>query len=352
MIRVLVVEDSATVRHRLVAALSADPELSVVAETDNGQAAVEFCRELRPDVVTIDMMLPVMNGLEATRRIMERTPTPILIVSASTNRGELFRTYEALAAGAVDVLEKPLGIGDDAAWDGRLVKLVKLVSRIRVIRRFPDRERREAVPPEAARALGSAACRAVAMGASTGGPAAVRSVLRSLPRGFPVPILLVIHIGKAFGAALADWLDGQSPLRAAYAEDGEPLPAVGDGRVVVAPPDRHLVVRNGRLRLTGSQERNFCRPSVDELFESVARELGPRGAGCVLTGMGRDGADGLLAIRRAGGPTFAQDEATSIVYGMPRAAVEIGAARSVLPLGEFGAALGALAPATPIGGAS
>jgi two-component system chemotaxis response regulator CheB len=164
-----------------------------------------------------------------------------------------------------------------------------------------------------------------------------------LPRGFPLPILLVIHIGKLFAPAFAEWLDGQSPVRVAYAADGDPLPPFGEGGVLMASPDNHLVLRQGRLRLTQDPERHSCRPSVDVLFASVAQELGADCVACLLTGMGKDGAEGLLAIRRAGGGTIAQDEATSVVFGMPREAILLGAVEQVLPLEKIAPALAALA---------
>ena len=280
-IRVLVVEDSSTIRHRLVEVLSADPEIDVVGDADDGKKAIELCRALRPDVITLDMMLPVMTGLAATEYIMAYCPTPILIVSASTNRGELFRTYEALAAGAVDVLDKPTGQEVDDAWEQRLLSTVKLVSRIKVITHVRGKLRAAAgASPlasgdthtvEAGPEEGESGGAVIAIGASTGGPAAIVEILRALPADFPLPILLVLHIGEPFGAAFADWLDGTSPLRVAYAKDGEVIPKPGRGRVLMAPPDRHLVLREGRLRLTREPERHSCRPSVDELFESLAR---------------------------------------------------------------------------------
>jgi two-component system chemotaxis response regulator CheB len=343
--RVLVVEDSLTVRKRILEVLAADPDLEIVGEADDGKRGIELCQHLRPDVITLDMMLPVMSGLGATEFIMAYCPTPILIVSASTNRGELFKTYEALAAGALDVLDKPEGNETDGAWEQKLVSTVKLISRIKVIthpraRRGPL-ESVGAVPIKAAQRVGR--LRAVAIGVSTGGPAALIEILRGLPQGFPVPILLVIHIGKLFAPAFAEWLDGQSPVRVSYARDGDPLPALGRGRVLVAPPDSHLVLRQGKLRLTQDPERHSCRPSVDVLFASLAQELGADCAACLLTGMGKDGAEGLLAIRRTGGRTIAQDEATSIVFGMPREAILLGAAEQVLPLERIAPVLGALA---------
>lgn len=348
--RVLVVEDSLTVRRHLVEVLSADAELEVVGEAEDGKRGIELCQELRPDVVTLDMMLPVMSGLAATEHIMAYCPTPILIVSASTNRGELFKTYEALAAGALDVLEKPLGDQQDEAWEQRLVSTIKLISRVKVIthpraRLGPMGHRLLGASPAPApsSALTTSAPRVIALGVSTGGPAALVEILRGLPSDFPIPILLVIHLGKLFAPAFAEWLDGQSPMRVAYARDGETLSSLGEGRVLVASPDRHLVVRQGRLRLTDDPERHSCRPSVDVLFASLARDVGAGCAACLLTGMGKDGAEGLLAIRRAGGPTIAQDEATSVVFGMPREAILLGAAEQVLSLDKIAPALRALA---------
>jgi two-component system, chemotaxis family, protein-glutamate methylesterase/glutaminase len=353
-IRVLVVEDSLTVRKRILEVLSADPDLEVVGEAEDGKRGIELCQSLRPDVVTLDMMLPVMSGLAATEFIMAYCPTPILIVSASTNRGELFKTCEALAAGALDALEKPIGDEPDGAWESRLVSTVKLVSRIKVIthpraRLGPmGREARvgqvrspmQATPPREGRP------QLIAIGVSTGGPAAVVEILRGLPLGFPLPILLVIHIGKLFAPAFAEWLDGQSPIRVAYARDGEQIPPFKDGRVLIAPPDQHLVVRQGKLRLTDDAERHSCRPSVDVFFSSLAREIGPGCVACILTGMGRDGAEGLLAIRRAGGRTIAQDESTSVVFGMPREAILLGGAEQVLPLDKIADTLATFAGAT------
>lgn len=339
-IRVLVVDDSLTVRKRLCDALAADPECLVVGEAADGKRGIELCQQLRPDVITMDMMMPSISGLGATEYIMAHCPTPILIVSASTNRGELFKTYEALAAGAVDVLEKPRSDSDDDAWDRLFRSTVKLVSRIRVITHVRARlggitPERTAAPPITTE---PSRCQVVLIGASTGGPGAIRDVLRALPSPFPLPILLVMHIGEPFGASFAEWLDGQTGIRVAYAIEGAPVSSVA-GRVAMAPPDYHLSVRNGRMRLTQDLPRHSCRPSVDVLFESAAADYGASVAAVLLTGMGRDGATGLLQIRRSGGLTIAQDEATSVVYGMPREAVLIGAAMRELPLPHIGPAL-------------
>jgi two-component system chemotaxis response regulator CheB len=325
--------------------LGADPEIDLIGEVGDGRQAIEMCRTHRPDVITMDMMLPVMSGLAATEYIMAHFPTPILVVSSSFNRGEVFKMYDALAAGAVDVLEKPDGREPEGEWDRRFLSTVKLVSRIRVITHPRARLRNYAVaspvPPTSPPVETPGEIRVVAIGASTGGPGAVVDIIRTLPRDFALPILLVLHLNPQFGYAFAEWLDGQSERRASFARDGEPV-ANAAGRILMAPPDRHMMVRGGRIRLDDGPERFSCRPSVDVLFETVATEYGPKAAACLLTGMGRDGASGLLAIRSAGGITIAQDEATSVVYGMPREAVLLGAASRVLPLGEIGPALAVL----------
>jgi len=342
-IRVLVVEDSLTVRKRLCEVLAADPQLEVVAEAEDGQQAIELCGALRPDVITLDMMLPRITGVGVTEHVMAHFPTPILIVSSSTNRGELFRTYDALAAGAVDVLDKPSADGSDEAWERQLLSTIKLISRIKVITHLRGKLTSAAplLPPALPEPPGRPV-RVVALGASTGGPGAVREVLRALPLGFPIPILVVIHLGLSFARSLGEWLDGQSPHRVSYARHGQALAELA-GRVILAPADQHLEVRQGKLLIHNGPERHSCRPSVDILFESLAQDLG-RGCGAaLLTGMGKDGAAGLLAIRRAGGATLAQDAATSVVYGMPREAVQLGAAERELPLQQIGPALAAMA---------
>jgi two-component system chemotaxis response regulator CheB len=341
-IRVLVADDSITVRKRLIQTLSTDLSLEVIAEASDGRSATELCQRLRPDVITMDVMMPVMDGVTATEYIMANCPTPILMVSASSNRGDVLQTFDALAAGAVDVLDKAPGIELDGKWERELVAAVKMVSRIKPIRRSSVNRRTRGLGVPAANrkavslpVLENDEALIVAIGASIGGPPAIAKILSQIPSHFPLSILLVIHIAPEFSPGLLQWIATRSkhlPVRVAV--DGEPLPKPGCGEIIMAPPDRHLTVDAGRLHITDSPPRHLCRPSIDELFESVARECGAQAIACLLTGMGKDGAVGLLAIRQSGGQTIAQDEASSIVFGMPREAIALDAAQVVAPLSD------------------
>jgi two-component system chemotaxis response regulator CheB len=349
-IRVLVVDDSLTIRKYLVQTLEADPDIKVVGEAEDGKRAFELCQDLRPDAVSMDMMLPVMSGLAATECIMAFCPTPILIVSASINRGQVFKTYDALSAGAVDVLEKPAPSQPEGHWEQAYRQAIRMVARIKVIThpraalagRQPPRQALGTTLPR----LPDGHFRCVAIGASTGGPGALAHILKGLPSTFPLPILLVIHVGTAFEFALADWLDTVSPLRVRNAANGQPMPRPGTPGVLLAPPDSHLVLRDNCLWTTAGPERNFCRPSVDVLFESLASEMGGALIACLLTGMGRDGAEGMLAIKRAGGMTLAQNRESCVVFGMPGEAIRLQAVHQVLGLHDIAPALQQLASAS------
>jgi two-component system chemotaxis response regulator CheB len=337
-VRILVVEDSLTVRMHLCELLAADPGFELVGQAEDGKQAIELCQALRPDVISLDMMMPVMTGLAAAEYIMAYCPTPILVVSSSVNRGELFRTYDALAAGALDVIEKPRP--GQLGWDAHYLGMLKLAARIKVVTHLRGRHAPAAPAPVLPAAQAPRRLRLVALGASTGGPRALVEVLGALPTAFPLPLLVVMHIAEPFGSAFADWLNDHCALEVRLARHGQALPARG---VVLAAPDLHLELRGRQLICERGPERLSCRPSVDVLFESVARECGAAAAAVLLTGMGQDGARGMLALRTAGALTIAQDEATSVVYGMPREAALLGAAQRILPLAEIGAALAALA---------
>ncbi|MFC7531061.1 chemotaxis-specific protein-glutamate methyltransferase CheB [Actinoplanes sp. GCM10030250] len=342
MTRVLIVEDSPTMRGHLREALAPDPQLTVIGEAVDGERAVEMTARLRPDVITMDMMLPGISGLAATEQIMAEHPTPILVVS-SADRQELFSTYNALAAGAVDVMEKPRGDDSDVDWSQRLRAALRMVARIRVIthpRARLDGRSGTARPHPPAPAPVSDVLSVVAVGASTGGPAAITELLRELPASFRTPVLCVQHIAASeqFAVAFSDWLAGQTGRNVRYAVDGTPV-SRATGQVLLAPPDRHLFVQDHLLRLSDGPPRHSCRPAVDVLFESVATAYGPAAAGCLLTGMGRDGASGLLQMRSRGAITFAQDETSCTVYGMPREAALLGAAAHVMPPARMAARL-------------
>lgn len=349
-LKVLIVEDSLTVRKYMAEILGSNPAFRIVGEALDGDEAIRMTRELDPDVITMDLQLKTMSGLEATEEIMAFHPTPILVVSSAANRGDAFDTFDALAAGAVDVLEKPVADRPDGAWEKELVEKVQRISRIRVITHPRARMRSRSHPPvsppgprSTPRPRGEPPRRisgerrfptALGIGASTGGPAALRRLFVELSPDLSVPVLLVIHLPATFVHQFARWLETEVSVSVKVAEDGQDLSRARG--VIVPPPDRHLTISRGRIVLTDGPERNFCRPSVDVLFESMAKDLGPSALACLLTGMGRDGAEGLLAIRNAGGYTVAQDARSAVVFGMPGEAIKRGAALKTLPIESMG----------------
>ncbi len=335
MLRVLVAEDSATARELIIEILRSDHEIRVVEVARNGVEAVAMTKQLRPDVVTMDIHMPLMNGFEATKQIMVDVPTPIVIVSATFDVREVEVSMQALRAGALTVIAKPVGPGAADFEDVRLrfLTTVKAMSQVKVVRHWPERRGsdRAAAQP---RTTAAGQPRIVALAASTGGPAALCQVLSSLPGDFRLPILVVQHIAHGFVSGFASWLMSNIALVAKVAESGEPLEA---GRIYVAPDDRHLGVSDDRTLLVSSAPAmGGFRPSASFLFESLARVFGRSTLAVVLTGMGQDGLDGLHAVRQAGGQIFAQDERTSVVFGMPGVAVAAGLADATLPLGSIG----------------
>jgi two-component system chemotaxis response regulator CheB len=293
-------------------------------------------------VVTLDLMLPGLNGVEVTRRIMADCPTPIVIFSGVENRTMGLHLLDALSAGAVDAVEKPTRFVSSGEWAGELLTRVKLAAR------GPNAPASSALAPsEPPRPQPP---RVVAIGASTGGPAAMKDILQRLPADFPLPLLLVMHLSEKFEASMVEWLGKGSAIPVRHVLDGEALPPPGRSVLLMARANRHLVMRDGRLRLVDGPERHSSRPSVDVLFESVAKDMGGRAIGCLLTGMGRDGAEGLNAMKRAGAMTLAQDEDSSVVFGMPREAIRLGAARLVLPLRDIPAWLDGVARQRPVTG--
>ena len=333
MINVLLVDDSPLARIVFRDIINATSDLRVTGEAANGQEAILLAEHLQPDLIIMDIMMPVMDGLKAIEAIMARNPRPILVLSATLADREVNMAFRAIKIGALDVLTKP---SDTAGvlFAKTLVDKIRLLSRIKVIRH----PRRLAPEPAPAAAQGSIRRDILAIGASTGGPKAVMSIIKTLPENFPGTVCIVQHIAAGFARGFAQWLDHESALRVRTANDGDEFIP---GSVLVAPNDFHMSVSRGRIRLVSGPKVHQCRPAVDCLFKSLAMEMGDRVVGVLLTGMGKDGAEGLKIIADHGGATLVQDEETSVVFGMPKAAIALGAARQILPLSAMPDAIAA-----------
>lgn len=342
LIKVLVVEDSPVVREFLVHVLGSDPQIRVVGSATNGEEAIEAARRLRPDVITMDIHMPRLNGLEATRRIMETDPRPIVIVSGSHDPGEVATTFEAIEAGALAVLPRPEGIGheDHERSAHALLRTVKTMAEVRVVRRWPRREGKE----RGKRAAASAPAGPpgiVAIGASTGGPPALHAILAALPADFPAAIVVVQHMAPGFVSGFAEWLAQSCPLPVHLAAHGEPIVP---GRVYIAPDGfQTAVAENSRFVLTRCNGDNGLCPSVSHLFRSIADVFGHNAIAVLLSGMGRDGAQELRELKEKGAATFAQDQKSSVVHGMPGEAIRLEAAMYILPPEDIAPVLVSLA---------
>ncbi len=317
---VLVVDDSPLCRQLIVDALSKDPTLEIIGTAANGQEAIEKTRALKPQVITMDVDMPVMDGLTATEKIMGEIPTPILVLTADPRNQAPELTHRALEVGALALQVKPALDAGPEAWN--LAREVKLLSSVRVIRhlrgvrKMPSASH-PAVPDSVA--FSTSAIGVVAIASSTGGPQVVHRLLSDLPVDFPAPIVIVQHINAAFAESLAGWLSASSKLKIKVAQDGDSLVP---GVVLIAPPDKHLVVpQRGKVSIIAGEPRDGHVPSASMLLESAAKAYGRRTVGMILTGMGADGADGMLAIKNAGGRTVAQSQETCVVFGMPGAAI-------------------------------
>lgn len=325
-VRVIVAEDSSTSRALLVELLASDPDVEVVAEAADGERAIELTATLRPSIVVMDIDMPVLDGFEATKRIMAETPTPIVIVTSHHNPHDVELSLQAVRLGALNVLPKPVGPGSSSfeREADRFVAVVKALSDVKVVRR----RRPSTVPGD--RLLPSGRLDVVGVAASTGGPAALYQLLAELPADIDVPILVVQHIAEGFLPGLVSWLGRGTPLPVTIARHDEVLRR---GTVYVAPDGYHLEVgRDGKVMLTSAPPLGGFRPSATKLFESLAQHFGVGVVAVVLTGMGVDGLEGARAVRLAGGRVLAQDEDTSAVFGMPRAVVTAGLAHVVAPV--------------------
>jgi two-component system chemotaxis response regulator CheB len=342
-IGVLVVDDSPVVQLLLSHVINADPALHVVGTAHDGESALDFLSRNKPDVVLMDVQMPRMNGLEATRRIMETTPLPIIMCSANMQREEVNTSFQALDAGALAFVEKPVGPGH-ARFDHMVKELtqsLKLMSEVKVVRRWRHKRRSDAadtLAPSAPKPRGGIAL--VAIGSSTGGPPVIQTILSGLPQGFAAPVLIVQHIAAGFLDGMVEWLAKTTGVSTHMAKHGGPTEP---GHVYLAPDNCHMGVgHGGHILLSHDPPESGLRPSVSYLFRSVAASYGPKAAGVLLSGMGGDGAHELKTMKERGAITIAQDAETCVVHGMPGEAIRLGAATYVLSPRQIAATLAGL----------
>ncbi len=345
-INVLVADDSRVTRMLLVYLLQADPQIRVIGAVNDGQAALDFARANKPDVIVMDIHMPNLDGFEATRLIMETQPVPIIICSATTDTKEVVITFRMMEAGALACVQKPVAREhvDFERLAANLLETVKLMSEVRLrymaaVRCPPGTPPRlvELTPRLVEVTPASPRIALVGIGASTGGPPVLQTILSSLARDFSGALLIVQHVARGFLPGMVEWLNQTTGLPVHVASHGTvPLP----GHAYLAPDDFHMGIgAGGRILLAGGEPENGLRPAVSYLFRSLAEMHGPDAVGVLLTGMGRDGAAELKLMRDHGAVTIAQDRESSVVHGMPGAAIELGAAIHILPADKIAAAL-------------
>lgn len=345
VIRVLIVDDSEMVRDVLSDILSSDPEISIAGVAENGLQAIEQTRVLKPDIVAMDINMPVMGGLEAIEKIMSATPVPILVISDLDSAKIAFA---AISKGALDIYHKSLYSQGMAA---ELISKIKQLSKVKVIRHLLPKgaegratpssfERRKSSitpPPAVERRVGRREFKVVAIACSTGGPRALAQIFSEMREGFPLPIVVAQHMSDGFVGGLVEWLDGITAIKVKFAFDGESL---RENHAYFAPAGMHITVNaNGRVVLVAVAPKELLHPSCDLLLGSVGKVFGAQSLGVILTGMGDDGTEGMRTIRKQGGFTVAQDEESSVVFGMPKIAIDNGLIDKVSPLNEIGGLL-------------
>lgn len=330
MIRVLVVEDSPTVSLLIKSILNSDPDIMVIDCAKNGEEGVAKTLSLNPDLITMDIHMPGIDGFEATRRIMALKPKPIIVVTSSMNHKEVNLSFKALEAGALAIVEKPSGPGNPR-FDfivNELIRVVKLMNEVKVVgRRINTRPLQGPIPVHKANQVPEI----IGIAASTGGPAALATILCNFPSKITLPILIVQHISTGFDEGLAEWLSTVSVHNVSLAKNGQPIV---DGQIYIAPQGSHMGVNKNKQIILDAHTGNIgsFRPSATYLFNSIAHSYGSNAIGVVLTGMGNDGSTGLISLHAAGGYVIAQDEASCVVYGMPGSAVAAGIVDLILPL--------------------
>ncbi len=342
----MIVEDSTVVRQLLAATIARDPRLAVVSAVASAEEALQVLNRVRPDVISMDIRLPGMDGLEAIRHIMASRPTPIVVIADSVNDASLRISMNALRAGALSVVEKPVGVATEGYEDmaSTICTQLYIMSEVAVVRRRAIGQPRmtSSVAEPAEEQVAPFTPSVIGIGTSTGGPPALARVLGTLPANFAVPVLVVQHMGATFMEGFATWLDGIVPPHVVIGRDGQ---MAQPGHVYVAPGGLHLTMTAGNiLRTSSAPPLAGQRPSVTVLFQSLARAAGANAIGVLLTGMGEDGAAGLRDMRTAGAFTIAEHESSAVVYGMPAAAVKMGAARVTLPLDLIGPRLKSMVP--------
>jgi two-component system chemotaxis response regulator CheB len=356
MIRVLIVDDMVTIRMALRFILESDPELTVAGAVGSGEEAVAFCRKSRPDIITMDINMPGMGGYEAIRQIMGETPCPIVVITGIESQYLMDVSFKALALGALTVLPKLRGFSPEDPEAKNLIQQIKIMAGVKVIRRslrgepqpiMPDKGVVQAAAPlkEILPLKPQKPAQVVAIGLSTGGPPALQTILSGLPSSFPIPFVIVQHISQGFMFGLSSWLSNVTPFRCKVGELGE---TIKPGTVYLAPDNTHLTFKGtSNLWYESSEPIDGHRPSATVLFESVAKNFGEKAIGLLLTGMGKDGARGLKAMHDAGAYTIAQDEASSLIFGMPKAAIDLNAVKEVLSINQIASRLKSLTENIP-----
>jgi two-component system chemotaxis response regulator CheB len=337
MIKVLIVDDSNVFSDILTKILQSDIDIKVIGRAVNGIEAVNLAERLNPDVITMDIQMPLMSGVEATEEIMRRRPTPIIILSSYVNKKEMNVCFDALKSGAVDIMEKPTGrtLLDYQEIEDDLIKRVKIAANVKVFTHLNlsrgSTDRRPAIPTVVT--AKKQKTKIVVIGASTGGPIAINAILSALQPNFSAPCVVVQHIAKGFLEGFVDWLARECRIKVKIGQQSERLES---GVAYFPPEDQHMgFYKNGLIRLYNGQPEDGHRPSITLIMKAAAEVYGSGVLGVLLTGMGRDGAEGLKVIKAAGGRTIVQDEETSAVFGMPKEAIENNAADHVLPINRI-----------------